>query len=597
MNDQQFTRILKEALENIQVSMPTDAWYEFHSKHFKLLEENPIDNVVYEGVNRLPLFLNLQPDWNAFMTKLDIAEIDEFFQESLTEEKIMAEGSDWDSFSEMLSEQEADEVDDYIKEKLNKVNPNAPEGAWERLAQFMEARYIASLFLWSSRGLEIISMSLILWTITLFADQQILNKHHISIEKDALATSLVLPSERSNELDDLVINSLDPEAAEETHTSIIQSEEQAPALGRKNFTHRAQETSITRPQGDTFIDQARSISASTHHNRNNRTEDTDMRSVSLLSEAFNKIQNHIKTPITRGTIYASDLKENAQLLTESRRIWHRDIKESNQLAMDEDILFAIESLSATTLSTIEYSKNPVLISPPIKRDDNYDSYIAFYFNQRIDAIYTPYNKKYNLGPFTSIHGGYGLGMDYSYDASRRLKLGTGIAYNQYTYTPPPITETYGRLQTGIKRVTLEEVKISTLALPLNMRYSAFGFKNVELFVSAGLNINLVVDSDYKLKINNLGQGFITVTPDLNNLEKSESSQSSFYSTLMDGEPIQASKIYSSIYLGTGGRYMINRDMFLLLHLQFENYVGKAGLTPNNSLIDGLNIKIGMEFKL
>lgn len=579
MNKQNFEQFIRKALNNVPVAMPDDAWFRFYMRNRNHLIENPIDNAVVTALSSLPLALNLKPDWTTFLANYESQALDDFIKDTLKESKDNSAAPDWDTFSSKLSVQEEAKLDEYVKDSLSSIHRETPATAWEKLYIYIEKRFRAAFYLWTSRILEFISMCLIIWTLLVFSDQ--FTKNNIEKVQDTFDDSIEYADTRdadtevesSYNISEVSDNSVPGQYIEDSDQQILSNA--TSDLINSSSTFYSRPTSI------------RNIySAYEDDNTSLLLKDRQVGNNQLLS--LTSIQH---TDIVDK--YMADYK-----YTEA--MGNSDYTESEEAHILINPEIAIKDLlhPLDIEEEISYSKDPVNFAIKTGEEEFDRRYISVYFNQRIDIINTPFNARHNIGPFRSFQPGHGFGVDYSFDAAKNLIFGTGFAFNLYKYNPPAISETYGSMVSGMERISMGEISLKELRIPFQLKYIGYNYNRFNFFGTAGLNIHMLADSRFEIMKSILSNSLMdfSIAPNAIAGERANKSQS-FYATILDPDYSVNADMYASAFVGVGTEFIVTRYMYLFFHAQYDKFIGQYGLEPNGNTFDGLNFKFGVEFIL
>ncbi len=659
MSDSELKMVI-EALENISVDVPQDAWLKFYAARGKSLQETPVDNAVFKALSHLPTVMQFKPDWENFLDKYELDSIDELVKDHLQDNTTTDAKSDWDAFSSMLDKQEATELDDYVRESLNSIHGSYSEEAWARLQLFLQNRIRAKVYLWSSRILEVAAMLLILWML-------LPRLHHLDttsevpLDEYAIDNSTDIREEsNTSEAERKILEIQDPNAdklSEVGHTQksvkmelAFSSTEQEPNSTRAEqqiaeshdtgtVGSRATKSGLSgseRQEARAFAssDQKRSHTESPYleksikspqHSQNTASSEIlgiqalSMIKISQVSPldpaykvALSKQEKRTQSTLldTESHSVAGKLNPDAPGNNSAQFNTTKDERKNNATAVftkhNSTEGYSTDFLPEITpeLSTghgLKLVSASTQVSEGLKiHTGSHPGAFYLYYNQRLDIISTPYDPFYDVAPVRSIQPGNGIGIAYYHFINHKFALGLGLEYNSYAYIPPQISETYGSLRQGINSVSLREISFREITMPLEVQYTAIALKNWSFGISTGVNIHAIVSAAYDIQQKRLGTSLMEIygqpAPHGTDFQESELSNKAFFQGLLKGGGPKEG-LYTSIFIGLDTRYQLTGMLALHFKVQYQNFMGFDGVGPNKDILDAINFKAGIGYSI
>lgn len=635
MNENMFDNRVENMLEGLRVVTPGDAWERFYAYNHEFFSEDLIENAVYNGLSNLHRIIGLTPDWDTFKEKYDSHNIDEFIKENLEDNPTENIPSKWDAFSTMLVNQEAREVDDYVKESLDSMPLQYSDDAWTRFYTFMEDRLRATTYLWISRILEVVVMLLIIWMLFPIFNQYIENQKVVINNNQTLRVRKISPALPANDYlnnSQAIIPGVNSTQEQNSHsfslsennnlndvqasipstTPNITSDSPTFKIGNNPISSTTSSLGIVeaQAQGTKSIPQEGNDDLNEGYRKTTDQKTNQQPTHQPKTSSFNKIlskkhnnnissiadKNNINMPSVNSQKRQVPLKKNVGNVEDIDYVQNKPIFNYNSNRTPYKKLPSIP----ITDKYIENLASPQVKAPILSHNLSAGSFISIYLKQRLDLIYTPYDIVYDVAGSRAFNSGPGIGVAYHFNVSDKIILGVGLEYNSYNYAAPPIIETYGEISRGIKKVSLKNIHLSEMRLPLEAKFQTFKGERWTLYAIFGLNIHAIMSTRYDVERKSLGAGFLALASPTNaekvSFQDSELSNKEFQQGILQGGDFPHN-FYSSYTLGIGYSYHLTHRSSMFIKGKYNKVMGFDGVGPNNDVLDGINFQIGTRFRL
>ena len=344
------------------------------------------------------------------------------------------------------------------------------------------------------------------------------------------------------------------------------------------------------------IDQRRSTSAS--ENTVKASENS-----AILQETVNKKNYPVHSELQEAYINApkdfslSSLKENRLSLPIVDLINGFNAIQSTQL--NNAIISDIHAPHATIpMAHLDIPKRPLgLPNMGLKTLNSSEekSYVNISVGPRINLVNSPFDPIYKVNPHNTITTNYSVNVNYERELGK-IHLLAGLGYTDISYEPKNIEERY-QDKGKINEVSLENIAYKVVNIPLGIKYVITESDTKSLYAIAGLNLNLIGFTDYKV-LDVPAENVPVRTPSFqeNPNENSKLALKPFNDVIMQGGSLK-DNLFASASVGFGFSQNLNSQISYFIEPKYNQFINNKGIGPNNDRVHGISLDLGVRFTL
>jgi len=280
-----------------------------------------------------------------------------------------------------------------------------------------------------------------------------------------------------------------------------------------------------------------------------------------------------------------------------------ELKPENFLVVQKE--FA--ELETQSLEEIYLPKRPtgfpdfVVPQKPIPEKEN--SFVSFSVGPKVNLINSPFDPVYEVDPYNTFNTNFNIGAKVSKDIGP-VEVYTGLGYANTSYRPLIVKEKYNSQESEISEISLEKIKLSTISVPLGVKYNLIDKKSFQIYASAGVDLNLVARSDFEIVDVPIENGFAIISPPAsfkagNSNRANENSllaSKNFKNGIFDGGTLR-DNIFASASISIGAVKSISKNTSLFVEPRYNHYISSNGLGPNNDKVHGLSLDVGVRYHI
>ncbi len=595
------------------------------------MENKDFDKIIRSKLDNFDPGLDAQ-DWNLFAQKMAIADaagaddFDDFFKEKLENITVEPEPNAWSVFQEkmvldeILFDEPVDAFDVLVKDKLDGVAPPMVAGSWaafeEKLeleetlsTETIEDMYIDALAYDKLNALEesynpahwsmmeqkldeedsvfafffkykIAEAALILLALITLNQFYPLDKVH----------SLIIPTEKAEVVDAQDQNNFIVADVTDETLVLAQSDKPVdlPAGGEMVWFTPIEENINLGIIG--VIQPTEGVAANTvdGNGGNSGTDNNEL--LAEKEESANKaIAAAKKEKASRGKIQ------------EIRIVVEENVRQVKKTVSDDDIMIPFApgvSIAAAQLDDeiqadvedevlpeCESCKRPIVTKPYLR--------VGMVSAFDLNHVMVPYDRIFDTAAVNIQGFGYGNGISIGMRFGK-WELESGAIYSSRNYTPPRRGDMVGNITDGYLTDILGKVSLSTLNIPLNLKYA---FKNNEkwsMYVLGGSNLNLLLSTNYDREQEFSGEQ--TYSAKIEKINDSILSQKRFDPGLLEGGSFLQNHYYT-LNLGFGLERHLSSRWSIFTQSTYHHHMFSDGIGPNNDKINTLSIFAGAKVSL
>lgn len=233
----------------------------------------------------------------------------------------------------------------------------------------------------------------------------------------------------------------------------------------------------------------------------------------------------------------------------------------------------------------------------IKSPKGNNSYISFALGPKMNLVNSPFDPIYEIDPSNTINTNFNISARIHKEFGP-IELYTGLGYSNTSYVPHLVDEIYESLESQFSIATLENIKFKTFNVPLGVKYNIYESKKYELYASAGVDFNVIADSEYIIQDELLGRQAPAQPASPKEIVNSNSklSQKEFNKGILSGGSLK-DNLYATASVSFGLNWKATHSTGLFIEPRYSHFTSSDGIGPNADKVHGLSIDLGVKFLL
>ncbi|MEL6986952.1 MAG: outer membrane beta-barrel protein [Bacteroidota bacterium] len=566
MTDKELDDLLKDKLGNFEADRPENAWDLFQEDlNYALSEDAAFDD--------------------ALKSKLESFAI--------------SEAMPWDSFKSLMEEANDENFDQQIKTSIEEYEAPMESGSWNTFLTYFQNHAALKRKLYRTKAIEACLILLALFT---FWNMQPEIKK--GLEKIEVAFNRYHHHSIHNNND----------TVENDNTSAILVDANANNQQQTNYHPSQEEMPVSSEAISNFS--ANEISESSKVNTNGLNEDTTApNSIKPEASKTETIQLDMPTPYVapkQNTIVVDPLKTifpielnqdhsnevNPSLTSIDRTKLNLkkypllgDFVEDSKLVQEAFDLDAIASLDLNNFASNENSIEGFVQPLNVKRSKNV--YISTQVGMDLNYIFTPYDDVYKVPSNWKTSIGHNAGVQLTFEKGR-WAFEIGSNYSSKTYSPVNVEEIVGNISQGYVGVSLKDIEIQTINIPVAARYKLMHSKNWKLFGFVGASANMAIFANYYKQNTNYNNQNGTLA--FASLRAADIENKDFENGILEGGNF-FENIYFTANTGLNIERRISNRLSIFAQPSFNYNIFNTGLGPNHDQIHTLGFAVGTRVQL
>lgn len=544
MNNKEFDHIIKEKLSHIESESSVSDWAVFS----KILKTEPgfegfdFDEVVKEKLSRIDV-VNSPSDWAVFSEILRAEpgygnfDFDEVIKNKLSNIDSDNSPADWAVFSEILKSDTAFndlQFDQNVSEKFEQHRSSFNSNHWLELQKRLKKEENVRKHLISSKAVEILCLFLLLFTF----DNLMFNSSDAIYDNTAYAEMLSQKEEATSKLEQ---NNIQLE--EGTSKVIIVNE----------LIQSGESIQIYEPAFSSKNEQTKHLSSELPSDGQKINSDL----LNILTEMFN-FQNQNIQDIT------PDVKNQVSI----------ESVEMNEMVLHKNVI------------------RPMILpnfKPQLKKDDiKYHLTPTYAMGMGINRA--PFDEVYWLNPHSSVSNTTKTGLLFSAE-HKDFEFSTGIEVERRSITAQKHTESFNG-----NNYSLNKIGLSTVSIPLGVKYSYPITKKVKMYANASLGVNAVLTAKYDRPIDPIVESVRGGRVNTSRANEPQLHQKDFTDGILQG-----GNYLDNFYLTANGEFglesKINDKQSVVAGVGYNRFIHTNGIGPNKDRLDFAFARIGLKYQL
>lgn len=285
--------------------------------------------------------------------------------------------------------------------------------------------------------------------------------------------------------------------------------------------------------------------------------------------------------------------------------------ESSSKKSEEEIIIRNENIFAS-LSTKYVNDIVAPIRPTgfpdvtiLKKGDNSErSFLSLSAGPRVALVNSPFDPVYKLDPYNTFNTNFNITAKVHKEVGP-VDVYTGIGFTSIDYKPLIVKETYTSNSTQFKETSLDNIKFKTVNIPIGVTYDVVDKPSFQLYASAGLDVNLIAESDYEIvDTQSFPPGSIGPAPapskpkgNANNVNRNSLlSQKEFSPGILSGGSL-SDNLYASAHVGVGLAGKISKSTSFFVEPKYNHFISSQGIGPNQDKLHSVSIDFGVRYQL
>lgn len=189
-------------------------------------------------------------------------------------------------------------------------------------------------------------------------------------------------------------------------------------------------------------------------------------------------------------------------------------------------------------------------------------YASMFLMGDFNYILTPYDRTFQVDAYSNSSAGYGLGSTVAFSYGK-WELETGAIYTTKIYQPETLTETIGDFEAGYVDLSLKQIELNVLQIPLHVRYNFDKSNNWNVYASTGASLQVAV-----FKNSDFGSDY-TARPSLGE----STSRQSLQEIINENSTFNEQRFSNGGWFEEGGTFIGNRYFTANIALGIERSLG------------------------
>ncbi len=240
------------------------------------------------------------------------------------------------------------------------------------------------------------------------------------------------------------------------------------------------------------------------------------------------------------------------------------------LVQGRDLQFAAQHSNSTTKPLVAAGSLRLGVSSKVDR--NY--------------IMTPYEAGSNEAAYNSPVWGYGAGVSISYQKGK-LELESGFNYSNRKYQPRTTILQNTNPRSTYESYSVKSINMDIVEVPVNLRYHFAKKQKVKLYASAGVSMNLAMNTNYER---------VEYYPVLSPLQPRIAAVNPIKDGILHGGDFGKNSFLAA-NIGAGMEYALTQKHSVFLQTAYQHSLSETGVGPKNDRQNNFSIQAGARITL
>lgn len=226
-----------------------------------------------------------------------------------------------------------------------------------------------------------------------------------------------------------------------------------------------------------------------------------------------------------------------------------------------------------------------------------NTYLSFGIGPKVNLINSPFDPVYGFDPYNTINTNFNISAKVGKEIGP-LEVYAGLGYTNTSYVPRLVDEIYEPLESQFNVASLENIEFKTINVPLGVKHNIYDSEVCQLYVAGGLDLNIIADSEYIIQDKPLGRSQPAPPPSPKNSvnENAKLSQKEFNKGVFSGGSLK-DNLYATASVGFGLNWNVKENSGIFIEPRYSHFISSKGIGPNEDKVHGLSIDLGVRYKL
>lgn len=231
-----------------------------------------------------------------------------------------------------------------------------------------------------------------------------------------------------------------------------------------------------------------------------------------------------------------------------------------------------------------------------KKSQKENTYVSFAIGPKVTLINSPFDPVYEFDPYNTINTNFNVSAKIHKEVGP-IELYAGLGYTNTSYAPRLVKETYEPRQRQFNVASLENIKFKTFNVPLGVRVNVLESNNYSLYALAGMEFNIIADSEFIIQDSPVGNPFGPAPASKNSVnENTLLSQKEFNQGILSGGSLKEN-LFASASVGFGLNMNMSSKAGIFIEPRYSHFISSKGIGPNEDKFHGLSIDLGVKYLL
>ena len=265
----------------------------------------------------------------------------------------------------------------------------------------------------------------------------------------------------------------------------------------------------------------------------------------------------------------------------------------------------IASLEASALNELELPLRPIGFPDIILENKashlEENTFISFAFGPKMNLVNSPFDPIYEIDPYNIINTNFNISAKVQKQIGN-LELYAGLGYTNTSYVPRLHEELYEPRQQQFNVASLENIKFKTVNIPVGVRYNIVDSDKYQLYAATGVDVNLIADSEFIVQDVPVGRsqpaGPPPASPSKNKPVNTQAklSQKEFNNGILSGGRLK-DNFYATASVGLGLNLKTSSRTGIFIEPRYSHFLSSKGIGPNEDKVHSLSVDVGFKYQL
>ena len=237
------------------------------------------------------------------------------------------------------------------------------------------------------------------------------------------------------------------------------------------------------------------------------------------------------------------------------------------------------------------------------------TYISFAVGPKMNLVNSPFDPVYEIDPYNVINTNFNISVKVNKELGP-IELYTGLGYTNTSYVPRLVDEIYEPLERQFSVASLENIEFQTFSVPIGVKYNVFETNKYQLYASAGVDLNVIAYSDFHILDTPVGSGSSVENPNptpsptppdpLPENEPVNSnaklSQKEFNHGIFSGGSLK-DNLYATASVGFGLNWKVSSRSGIFIEPKYSHFISSKGIGPNDDKVHGISVDLGFRYQI